>query len=58
MTIFPGVRVGREAIVASGALVTHDVPAGMVVAGMPAQVLRERQTDGRHGDELDHIWLF
>lgn len=56
--ILPGVRVGREAIVASGALVVRDAPAGAVVGGRPAQVLRQRRSEGRHGDELGHIWLF
>ena len=56
--IMPGVTVGAEAIVASGALVNKDVPPGMVAAGSPAKVIRERRSRGRHGDDLDHIWLF
>ncbi|WP_428564362.1 MAG: acyltransferase [Solidesulfovibrio sp. DCME] len=56
--LLPGVTVGRQAIVAAGALVTHDVPENMVVAGRPATVLRERRSEGRHGEELEHIWLF
>ncbi|GFK94042.1 Galactoside O-acetyltransferase [Fundidesulfovibrio magnetotacticus] len=56
--IFPGVTVGRQAIVAAGALVTHDVPDNMVAAGRPAKVLRERRTEGKEGEALDHIWLF
>ena len=56
--IMPGVTIGAEAIVASGALVNKDVPPGMVVAGSPARVIRQRRHQGRHGDELDHIWLF
>lgn len=57
-TILPGVTVGRESIVAAGATVTADVPSHTVVAGAPAKVIRERKTEGRHEDELDHIWLF
>jgi len=56
--ILPGVTVGEQAIVASHSLVTKDVPANALVTGMPAQVVRERKTDGKSGDELDHIWLF
>lgn len=56
--ILPGVTVGEEAIVASHALVSHDVPPGMVVAGIPAKVIRERRSEGRHGADLEHIWLY
>lgn len=57
-TLLPGVTVGKEAIVASGSLVTHDVPPNMVVAGSPAKVIRKRKTEGKHEDDLDHIWLY
>ncbi|MFU2209552.1 acyltransferase [Solidesulfovibrio sp. C21] len=56
--LLPGVTVGRQAIVAAGALVTHDVPDNMVAAGRPATILRERRTEGHDGAGLDHIWLF
>jgi acetyltransferase-like isoleucine patch superfamily enzyme len=36
-TILPGVRVGKEALVAAGAVVTKDVPAYTMVAGVPAK---------------------
>jgi acetyltransferase-like isoleucine patch superfamily enzyme len=57
-TILPGVTVGKQAIVGAGSMVTHDVPDNMVVAGTPAKILRERRTEGRSGESLDHIWLF
>jgi acetyltransferase-like isoleucine patch superfamily enzyme len=39
-TILPGVRIGADSVVAAGAVVTHDVPAATVVAGVPARVVR------------------
>ncbi len=38
--ILPGVTVGEGALVGAGAVVTKDVPAGAVMAGNPARVLR------------------
>ncbi len=36
-TILPGVRIGHNAVVGSGAVVTRDVAPGTVVAGVPAK---------------------
>ena len=55
--ILPGVKVGREAIIAARAIVTTDVEPGMVVAGSPAKAARKRSTEGHSGSELNHIWL-
>jgi acetyltransferase-like isoleucine patch superfamily enzyme len=56
--ILPGVTIGEQAIVASHAMVTADVPPNTVVAGMPAKVIMERKTEGRTGEDLDHLWLY
>lgn len=40
VTILKGVRVGRGSIVAAGAVVTKDVPARSLVAGIPARVVK------------------
>jgi 2,3,4,5-tetrahydropyridine-2-carboxylate N-succinyltransferase len=38
--VLEGVRVGEGAVVAAGSVVTQDVPAGAVVAGSPAKVIK------------------
>ncbi|MBM7541948.1 Cof subfamily protein (haloacid dehalogenase superfamily) [Amphibacillus cookii] len=39
--INPGVKIGDDAVIASGAVVTKDVPARVVVAGNPAKVIKQ-----------------
>lgn len=40
-TIMCGVTIGENAIVGAGAVVTKDVPANTVVAGVPAKVIKK-----------------
>jgi len=40
-TILKGVRIGAGAVIAPGAVVIRDVPAGAEVAGNPARVVKE-----------------
>jgi acetyltransferase-like isoleucine patch superfamily enzyme len=40
--VLPRVRVGTGAVLAGASVVTHDVPANMVVAGAPAKVLKRK----------------
>lgn len=39
--ILPGVTIGKNAVVAAGAIVTHDVPPHTLVAGAPAKVIKK-----------------
>lgn len=41
VTILPGVTIGDRAIIAAGAVVTQDVPADMVVGGVPAKIIKQ-----------------
>ena len=40
--ILEGVRIGAGSVVAAGAVVTVDVPAGVVVAGAPARIIKDK----------------
>jgi acetyltransferase-like isoleucine patch superfamily enzyme len=39
-TILPAVKIGREALIGAGSVITSDVDDGMVVAGNPARVIK------------------
>ncbi|MFB7716492.1 CatB-related O-acetyltransferase [Nocardia sp. NPDC056100] len=47
--IMPGVRIGDGAIIATGAVVTADVPAYTIVGGNPAKPVKQRFPD----EEID-----
>jgi maltose O-acetyltransferase len=39
--VCPGVSIGEDTVVGAGAVVSRDLPAGVVAAGVPARILRE-----------------
>lgn len=46
--ILPGVKIGRGAVVAAGAVVTKDVLEFAIVGGVPAQVIGDRKIKDPH----------
>ena len=44
VTILPGVKIGKGAVVACGAVVTKDVPSMAIVGGIPAKIIGERKS--------------
>jgi len=69
VTIFPGVTVGEEAMIGSGAVVTKSIPARTFATGIPAKVIRSvdeiqlkltlHQKDARVREILRHFkkWI-
>ena len=45
--VCPGVTIGEDTVVGAGAVVTRDLPSGVVAAGVPARVLRAITDDDR-----------
>lgn len=41
VVVLEGVRIGRGSVVGAGAVVVSDVPAGVVVAGAPARIIKK-----------------
>ena len=55
--IVPGVRIGKNSVIAAGSIVTKDIPDAVVAAGNPCRILREVGERDRKffykGEEID-----
>ena len=47
--VIEGVRIGKGAVVGAGSIVTEDVPAGAVVVGNPAIIIKEQKDEKTEG---------
>lgn len=53
--ILPGVKIGEGAVIASGAVVTKDVPPYAIVGGIPAKIIGQREKkEYRYGYTLKY----
>lgn len=50
--ILEGVVIGDNAVVAAGSVVTEDVPPGVVVAGTPARIIKEKDQKTEEKTEI------
>ncbi len=41
--ILPGCKIGNGVVVAAGSVVTKDIPDNVIVAGIPAKIIKERK---------------
>jgi acetyltransferase-like isoleucine patch superfamily enzyme len=51
VVVLPGVTIGDGCVVAAGSVVTHDLPPGVVAAGVPARIIKAR--DGKPTSSAD-----
>ena len=47
-TVLAGVTIGDNSVIGAGSVVTKDIPANVVAAGVPCRVLREITEADRH----------
>lgn len=53
--VLPGVSVGDNSVIAAGAVVSKNVPADVVVGGVPAKIIKGLQSLGGESDAVQRI---
>ena len=56
-TILPGVTIGKGSVIASGAVVTKDIPPLSIVAGVPARVIGHREENALKYTLYSRAWF-
>ncbi len=51
--ITPGVRIGERAVIATGAVVTKDVPGQHLAGGVPAKILKDLRQGNKSSPTVD-----
>jgi acetyltransferase-like isoleucine patch superfamily enzyme len=51
--ILPGVFIGKHCVVAAGSVVTRNIPSYSVVAGNPARIIKQYQTDNKNWERVN-----
>ena len=41
VTVLPGVSIGSDTVIGAGSVVNHDIPSGVIAAGVPCRVIRQ-----------------
>lgn len=53
--VMPGVTVGNRCVIASGSVITKDIPDDSLVAGVPGTVKRKLNQEGDALERLDIV---
>lgn len=51
MVVLDGIHIGKGSIIGAGSVVNRDIPAGVIAAGVPARVIKKRETTTRSNEQ-------